>query len=177
VPGSGWLTRRLFGTKWRVVAVTPNFFGTRWRIERNRDTAQLAHQAYVELITRKAGIMFEEENDVIVEICDSWYVLFGEIRSLSRKIDSEAIAKNSDLRSLHELLISVLNKGLRPHLTQWQARFRHWYAEEVKNSPGVSPQDLQRQYPQYADLISSLRESNRLLIELNAELRVLSQGH
>ena len=170
------LTGSLLGGRWRLISVTSNLLGTRWHIERNRETAQLAHQAYVELITRKAGIEFDEDNDVIVEVYDSWYVLFGEIRRLSRRIDAESIARNPDLRQLHELLIAVLNGGLRPHLTKWQARFRRWYDEAVRSHPNESPQSVQRLYPEYVTLVQSLRDANRVLIQLSSDLRVLSHG-
>ena len=162
--------------RWRVVQISPTFFGIRWDIERDRQTAKLAHEAYVELITRKAAIAFEEGDDVLTEIYDSWYALFGEIRRLARQIDAEEIAKNKNLRRLHDLLVTVLNQGLRPHLTRWQARFRRWYTAETDRRPGDSPQDIQRAYPEYEDLVASLRDANRLLVELAAELRRLSHG-
>ena len=152
------------------------FFGTTWRIERDRETARLAHQAYVELITRKAALEFEERDDVLTEIYDSWYALFGEIRRLTRELDADGIARNADLRQLHDLLVAVLNQGLRPHLTRWHARFRRWYTAEADGRPEASPQEIQRAYPEYDELVASLRMANQLLIELAAELKKLGHG-
>jgi len=167
---------QLLRRRWRVVRISPMFFGTRWYIERDRQTAMLAHEAYVELITRKAALEFEEDDDVLTEIYDSWYALFGEIRRLARQIDADEIATNADLRRLHDLLIAVLNQGLRPHLTRWQAKFRRWYATQSEERPVASPQDIQRAYPEYEDLVASLRDANGLLIELASELKRLSHG-
>ena len=58
--------------RWRVFEIRPTFFGAAWRIERDRETARLAHEAYVELITRKAALEFEEGNDVLTDVYDSW---------------------------------------------------------------------------------------------------------
>jgi hypothetical protein len=159
-----------------VTEIAPTFFGTTWKIVRDGQTAQLAHEAYVELITRKAGQAFDENHDVIVEIYDSWYQLFGEMRRLARKLEADSIARNEDLRRLHDLLVEVLNRGLRPHLTEWQAKFRRWYANEIAEATDESPQDIQRRYPKYSELVASLRTANQVLMSLALELRRLSHG-
>ena len=163
--------------RWRVVEINPTFFNTQWRIVRNTETAQLAHEAYVELVTRKAALKIEEEHDVFTEIYDSWYALFREIRRLARKLDADEVSRNAHLRRLHELLVDVLNCGLRPHLTRWQSRFRRWYEEESRNRPSESAQDIQRSYPEYSQLVASLKEANHLLIDLAHELRRLAYGN
>ncbi len=167
---------RLLYRRWRVFEIRPTFLGTTWRIERDRETARLAQEAYVELITRKAAIEFEEDNDVLTEVYDSWYALFGEVRRLARQLDADDIAGNADLRQLHDLLVAVLNEGLRPHLTRWHARFQRWYLAEADAHPGASPQEVQRAYPDYDELVASLREANQLLIGLAGELKKLAHG-
>ena len=37
-------------------------------IEKNRDISKIAHKAWVEIMTRKVGLLFEEDKDVIVEV-------------------------------------------------------------------------------------------------------------
>ncbi|MGD9715008.1 MAG: hypothetical protein AB7V46_23550 [Thermomicrobiales bacterium] len=167
---------RLFGCGWEVQEITPNLFGTQWRISRNRRTAQLAHEAYVELITRKAAIPYEEGHDVIVEIYDSWYTLFTEIRRLARELPADALVRDKDLRRLHDLLITVLNQALRPHLTEWQSRFRHWYAGARRAGTDESPQEIQRRIPEYERLVEGLKDANQTLITLGEELRKLAHG-
>lgn len=167
---------RLFGRGWEVQEITPNLFGTQWRISRNRRTAQLAHEAYVELITRKAAIPYEEGHDVIVEIYDSWYTLFTEIRRLARELPADALVRDKDLRRLHDLLITVLNQALRPHLTEWQSRFRHWYAGARRAGTDESPQEIQRRFPEYERLVEGLKDANQTLITLGEELRKLAHG-
>ena len=91
--------------RWRSEEVTVTLLGTTWRMARDRETAQIALEAYVELVTRKAAIPFDEDNDVIVEVYDSWYAMFGEVRQLARRIDADAMASNPSLRELRDLLI------------------------------------------------------------------------
>ena len=167
-----WLS--LARGRWRVHEVTVNLLGAEWHIQRNAQTAKLAHEAYVELITRKAGIDFEEGDDVLTEIYDSWYALFRELRRLARQIDAEDIAKNEELKRLNDLLVAVLNQGLRPHLTRWHAKFRRWYAAEAERRRDASPQEIQRDYPEYDELVASLRDGNRMLIELATKLQTLA---
>ena len=162
--------------RWRVFEIRPTFFGTTWRIERDRETAKLAHEAYVELITRKAALEFEEAEDVLTEVYDSWYALFGEIRRLARQLDADDISGNADLQRLHDLLVAVLNQGLRPHLTRWHARFRRWYTAEADGRPEASPQEIQRAYPDYDELVASLQVANQLLVQLAGELKKLAHG-
>lgn len=55
-----------------------------------------------------------------------------------------------------QLLLRVVNGGLRPHLTQWQAEYQSWWAEAVKTdgNRGKAPQEIQRQYPRYVALVT-----------------------
>src|SRR5699024_12613866 len=89
-------------------------------IEKNRDISKIAHKAWVEIMTRKVGLLFEEDKDVIVEVYNSWYALFGIIRELLKEIEPRK--KDTEIEKLEDILIKTLNYGLRPHLTNWQAK-------------------------------------------------------
>ena len=56
----------------------------------------------------------------------------------------------------------VLNDGLRPHLTKWQARYRKW--EKQASEKEGTPQDIQKSYPEYVELIEDLRKTNQKMI-------------
>lgn len=142
----------------------------------NQEVAGLAHRAWTELVSRKAGVAFDEENDVIIEVYDSWYKLFGEIRSLIKAIPVEKLRASEDAQKLCDYLLKVLNEVLRPHLTKYHARFRAWYDFEVSNSPGKSPQEIQKQYPQYKDLVSDLKQVNAEFLDFESSLRRVARG-
>lgn len=80
-------------------------------------------------MTRKVGLVFEEDKDVIVEVYNSWYALFGIIRELLKEIEPRK--KDTDIEKLEIVLIKTLNYGLRPHLSKWQAKYRRWYEQEI----------------------------------------------
>ena len=136
----------------------------------------IAHKIWTELVTRKAALPFDEENDVIVEIYDSWYTMFGRIRSLISEIPAHLIRNDKDTKKLVRIAIGSLNLGLRPHLTKWQARFRNWYSLQTDELKHRSPQELQKNYPQYNELITDLIEVNNNLIQYAEELQKISQG-
>lgn len=123
----------------------------------NRKDQEVAYKLWVELSTRKIGIPFDEENDVIVEVYNSWYEFFKIARETIKEIPAERIPYSSELINLTEL---VLNEGLRPHLTKWQAKFRFWYNKELEISNGVSPQEIQKNYPEIKQLVDDLKQTN-----------------
>lgn len=48
------------------------------------DIAGLAHEAWVEITTRKAALPFDDEHDVVVEVYSSWYELFRALREVAK---------------------------------------------------------------------------------------------
>ena len=100
-------------------------------IKPNVDDMQIAYKIWVELSTRKIGLEIDFEHDVIEEIYDSWYEFFSVTRELIKNIPISKIRRDSSTKELVTLSIAILNEGVRPHLTKWQARFRRWYKAEV----------------------------------------------
>lgn len=129
---------------------------------------QIAYKLWVELSTRKIGLKIDLEDDVINEIYNSWYEFFGITRELIKNIPITKI-KSPDTKKIIELSIDILNKGIRPHLTKWQARFRKWYDEE--KGKGSTPQEIQRKFKDYDKLTKDLIELNNNLIEYRSSLR------
>ena len=69
--------------------------------------------------------------------------------------------------STQSIAIKILNDILRPHLTEHQAKFRSWL-EKAKQNPeyiNLTPQELQKKYPEYKSLMKSLKDTNEMLIE------------
>ena len=86
---------------------------------------------------------------------------------------------NKDISSdLISLLTDILNKGLRPHLTEYQARFKKWYNNEIDKNDNKekSPQEIQANYEKYEDLIKSMKEVNKLLIDYSIKLKEIIDG-
>lgn len=131
------------------------------KLSYNKKEQEIAYKIWVELSTRKIGLRFDKENDVIEEVYDSWYKFFETTRELLKDIPANRISSSGNLIELTE---KVLNIGIRPHLTRWQAKYRKWYGEELENSSGT-PQDIQKEYPEYMILIEDLVETNEKIIE------------
>lgn len=131
------------------------------KLSYSKKDQEIAYKIWVELCTRKIGLPFDKENDVIREVYDSWYKFFGITRELLKEIPANRIMYSEELIELTE---EVLNEGLRPHLTRWQAKYRKWYDDQVKKSTGT-PQEIQKAYPEYTALVEDLLEANERMIE------------
>ena len=151
---------------------------SKFRFKPNVTDRQVAYAIWVELSTRKIGLPIDFDHDVITEIYDSWYNFFSITRDLVKSIPVGKV-KDASTQSIIRLSIEVLNQGLRPHLTQWQARFRHWYERELKkldSGPGealLDPQAIQARFPKYAELKADMERVNRSLIRYRQKMRQL----
>jgi len=174
----GWPYLRRYWRGVRFKGVKLSFKGPEVEICPDHEIRRVAYQAWVEIQTRKAGLLFDEEHDVITEVYDSWYQLFGVLRALSKTIPAECYANDDDACKLVKVLLESLNDGLRPHLTRWQARFRRWYAAAIAKdeAAALSPQEIQRDFPQYAELVADLRAVNGKFVEFAGSLHWLAQG-
>jgi hypothetical protein len=149
-----------------------------FKVRRSSENLYIANRIYLELVTRKAAIPFEEDNDVIVEIYNSWYALFTTIRDEIKSVPGDYLKSHDPTDALIGLTINILNNGLRPHLTKFQAKFRKWYAYEIEKTENnsKSPQEIQKTYPEYEELVNDLRMVNQILIGYSNELKKLIKG-
>lgn len=122
-----------------------------------------ANKIYIELITRKAAILIDEQHDVIEEIYNSWYKLFCIIRDELKTLPISYLKDNNTTA----LAMQILNEVLRPHLTEHQAKYRDWLEKAKRHSKNknIAPQVLQKKYPDYNVLIHSLEKINQTLID------------
>lgn len=142
----------------------------------NVEDIQIAHRIWTELITRKAALPIDPEHDVITEIYDSWYTLFTTVRQLIGDIPGPLVRTEQSTQELVRIATDTLNLGLRPHLTCWQARFRSWYEQHAKDLRTKTPQQLQREFPDYEALMTDLQQVNQQMIQYAAELQKIVRG-
>ena len=135
----------------------------------------VAWKLYVQLATRKAAVPFDESYDLISDVYDSLFALFGITRDLLLELPPHEFEREDGMALL---LLRVTNDGLRPHLTRWQSDFRRWWEAAVKatDNHGKSPQEVQRQYPRYTELVSDLQRTNTELSKLADELLTIARA-
>lgn len=168
-----WQLRRRF----RVVKINIPLGGIgQVELEPREEDIEVAHKIWTELVTRKAAIRIDPEHDVILEVYDSWYALFGRVRELISQLPARMVRDDLATQQLVMIATESLNKGLRPHLTKWQARFRNWYAGQDEALKTKTPQEVQREFPEYQELITDLHQVNEELIQYAGELQKLVRG-
>lgn len=143
-----------------------------FKVERNYENLYIANRIYIELITRKAAIPLDEENDIIEEVYDSWYKLFNIIREEIKSVPGKYLHDHDATQSLIGLTRTILNEGLRPHLTKYHAKYRKWLKENIDKPENANktPQEIQKKYSEYNELVKSMKEVNKLLIDYSIEL-------
>ena len=139
---------------------------------------QLAFAIWSELATRRASLPFDE-NSILVEIYDSLYELFSRTRELLKTIPVERLDRQST-RSIVEATVSLLNDGMRPHMTRWGTHFRSWYGQEMERAKAeqhwIAVHELQMKFPGYHDLIADYKITNSKLIDYRNQLYRLATG-
>lgn len=135
----------------------------------------LAWKLYVQLVTRKAALPFDKENDVIADVFDSLYDLFQVARDLLSDLPPNYFNRESGVAAL---VIRVLNDGVRPLLTRWQSEYRRWWesALAAEENRAKSPQHIQRTYPRYSEIIEGLGVTNTELSKFADELVYIAAG-
>lgn len=166
------------GAGWKEFEIDQAEIGigsAKFKVKPNLTDRQVAYAIWVELSTRKIGLPIDFDHDVIVEIYDSWFGFFTITRDLVKSIPVNKV-KSASTQTIINMSIEVLNEGLRPHLTQWQARFRRWYEHQLDKKDGdavVDPQDIQKQFPKYTELRLDMDRVNQNLIRYRAKMREL----
>ncbi len=174
-----WIIKYFFlnrNSHWKIEEIEVPLGTSKIKLKRTSEVSRIAHVAWAEIVTRKAALPFDEKHDLIVEVYNSWYELFKKIRELIVTIPVEELSDDGDAKKLLKVLISLLNDTLRPHLTEWQAKFRVWFEHKRSKSPGLSPQIIQRQYKDFHHLIGDLKKVNNKVIDLSVALKKLAHG-
>lgn len=157
-----------FRSSWRTFEIDQAELGLgnqKIKLSPNLTDQQIAYKIWVELSTRKIGIPIDLENDVISELYDSWFNFFSVTRELIKDVPVQKFRRNGT-EKIVSLSIEVLNQGIRPHLTLWQARFRRWYENQLNLAANseISPQDIQKNFSQFLELQSDLLVVNQRLM-------------
>lgn len=144
------------------------------KLKKNNIDRQIAYKLWLELNTRKIGLPIDLNHDVIHEVYNSWYIFFGIAREMLKELSVDKVGKDKNSDSVANVAIEVLNVGMRPHLTKWQAKYRRWYGFEEKNNEKKTPQEIQRLYPEYMDLAKDMMKVNGQLVEFKIKLEALA---
>ena len=141
----------------------------------NYKDREIAYKLWIELSTRKLGLKLNWDEDVIVEVYNSWYAFFGVSRELLKEFPITKLNNDEDYK-LIIIITKLLNDVLRKHLTTWQAKFRKWYAEELdkEENIGLTPQEIQEKYVYFNAIKDDMDKINGNLIYFMEELYLIA---
>jgi len=161
-----WVRNTFFRQPFEIDEIEIGIGSNKIKIKPNYEDLQIAYRLWVELKTRKLGLLFDEDHDVIAEVYNSWYDFFRITRDLIKSVPVSKIRGQESTQILVGMSIDVLNKAIRPHLTKWHARYRHWLEVESRQdgTHDIPPQDLQKRYPEYESLVAELKRTNTQLV-------------
>ena len=168
-----FFARRFFFRSLEFDAAELGFGSSKLQFKPNSLDRQIAYEIWVELSTRKIGLEIDLDHDVITEVYNSWYEFFGVTRELIKEVPAHKL-RQKGTRAIVKTSVHVLNDGLRPHLTRWQARFRKWF--EAQTGSDAEPQSVQTSFPAFAELSSDLLEINAKLISYRKAMYELATG-
>lgn len=72
--------------------------GLKVKIAPNYQDMQIAYKLWIELSTRKIGLKIDLNNDVIIEIYNSWFEFFKITRELIKEIPISKIQNNDNTK-------------------------------------------------------------------------------
>lgn len=170
--------RLLFHKNLEIESAEIGIQGQKITIKPNYTNIDIAYKIWVELNTRKIGLPIDFENDVIVEVYKSWYEFFGITRDLIKGLPATKLRGDKSTMELIKISTRILNEGLRPHLTTWQAKFHKWYDYEIlkEENSNLTPQEIQQKYNGYNDLKSDMETINSNLINYKKSVYRLAFG-
>lgn len=159
-------------TNYEIDSVDIGLSGPSFHICSKKGVRQVAYKIWVEINTRVIGLKIDLDQDVIRAIHESYYAFFKGVRALTEEIQ---IGNAIESKNLIDLTIRFLNEVMRPYLTKWGLKFNDWYD---KNSIGsrLTPQELQKLFPNYDELTANLVELNSKVISYSSILNSIAFG-
>lgn len=127
-----------------------------------------AWSLYIELVTRIAVEPLQGDQGLLREALNSLHSLFGTTREILKAAGPDVGASRA---SVGGIAIAVLNRGLRPFLTQWHPRLQVW---EARRSAEVSPQEHEQRWAEAAQVRSELARLRQDLSEYASALAAIA---
>ena len=92
----GWRRRRF-----SVVSLDVSLGGIgQVQLRPREEDIQVAHKIWTQLVTRKAAVRIDPAHDVITEVYDSWYSLFGRVRELISELPARLVREDPATQEL-----------------------------------------------------------------------------
>ena len=134
-----------FKNKKNTVEINFWIFKYKAEIEITDDIKSAAWEMYVELATRITTVELKSGEGLLREALNSYYSLFKTTREILKKYGTGiATPLNPNDPTFGHLAVGVLNRFLRPLLSQWHPALQQW---ESKRKDDLSPMEHEKTWP------------------------------
>ena len=142
--------------------VEVEWLGVKGKWVADRAQQQAAWELYVELVTRVATQQLGPGQGLLREALSSLHSLFPETRRILKQYGPRvALATESGALSLAQISLLVLNRHLRPLLSEWHPRLQ---AHEALRRPKIAPADHERAWSDHESLRSEIERVRKVLV-------------
>lgn len=149
---------------------------TTWKIDEVQKKA--AWEVYVELATRITTAELNKGEGLLRESLSSLYSFFPNTRELLKKYGPHiATPANPEETTLGHLMINLLNRVIRPVLSNWHPRLLAWEQQKPNNIDAKLHEDnweyndelreelnrIRKQLIEYAEVLGTVSEISNLI--------------
>ena len=169
-----WGIKVKLGESWKTVEKNAKIGNVTIRSVPVLEDKDIAYRLWIELTTRKIALPLDKENDIILEVYDSWYPFFGLARETLKEIPAHLLSKPDIQKIISIVKDQILNKAMRGHLTLWQGKYRKWYDDlSDSDKKDKTPQEIQNNYPEIRQLLEDMSKTNEFIINEANKLKKL----
>lgn len=142
-----------------------------------RTARQIAHCVSVQLDTHQITRGVDLSVDNLENVYAATYRMFQHIRELMEELPVDDFERDPAAQEIYDTLASVLNEGLRPHLSTWREQYAEWLRRFCSSprAKKMAPQQLQTAFPRRAGLERDLANTAQQLRRSAKKLRQLAR--
>ena len=134
--------------------------GVSFAVTVGKTDRQAAWKIYTQLKTRVAAVDFNEDYDSLYLTHQSLNKIFDLVRNEIGSIPIERIQKDKSDQMVN-FYTSILNDGIRPHLSKWHLPVSQWVESQKALHPSLSFVELEKTFPQRKEALESVKLMNK----------------
>ncbi|MFX1452674.1 MAG: hypothetical protein ACFFCM_17685 [Promethearchaeota archaeon] len=149
-------------------------------IKFNKKDQRIIWEIYCELLPLIGINEFKEEQDLFIEVIDSWdnFSKFAiqKIKELGPRNLGPTIQKKGEIQIfLGSIILELINQHIRPFLGKWKRKFHQFWNSSLLQNPELDAIKRQLGYAEYNQLFKDILTLQKTLKEYSEVLYIISQ--